>query len=97
MFIKIMIEKIKANPQIHHIAKLFIIKLIPAITKEPKIRNNKAVLIVSFINKEGVIFEKPYFLFNLKVEYNSKGSPKTQFIIIKLFTKTTAFNNIESI
>ena len=48
--------------------KLFIINEIPAITSEPKTKNKNPVFIVPFIKSAGVIFEKPYFLFNLKVE-----------------------------
>jgi hypothetical protein len=89
MFIKIIIENIKTNPQIHQVEKLLIMNEIPAITVDPNIKNNNPVFIVSFINKAGVIFEKPYFLFNLKVEYNSKGKVKIQFITINKSRKSS--------
>ena len=89
--------KIKTNPQIHQELKLFIINEIAPITALPNSKNKIPVFIVSFINKAGVMFENPYFLFSLKVEYNSNGKDKTQLITIKLSTKIIAFNQYESI
>ena len=83
--------KIKIKPNIHQDGKFKIIYEIPAITSEPKTTVRNADFIVSLIYKAGVIFEKPYFLSNLKVWYKENGKDKNQFIIINKFINKTAF------
>ena len=67
MFIKIITAKIKINPKTHQEGKFKMIYEIRATTNQPKIGVSKVDFIVSFKYKAGVIFEKPYFLSNLKV------------------------------